>query len=87
MSAWAWGFQGRQVHVLSEATSPPPACGRAQHRTDARMGVLHVVHRVVVVLGHRQIHVKGVFGVGLALRRKKRTASLLVHSIRSRSVT
>jgi hypothetical protein len=30
------------------------------------MGVLHVVHGVVVVLGHGQIDVEGVLGVGLA---------------------
>ena len=35
------------------------------------MGVLHVVHRVVIVFGHCQIHVKGVLGVGLAAQQKK----------------
>ena len=35
------------------------------------MGVLHVVHRVVVVLGDRQVHVKGVFGIGLARQQEK----------------
>ena len=35
------------------------------------MGVLHVVDRVVVVLGHGQIHIEGVFGVGLAAQQEE----------------
>ena len=35
------------------------------------MRVLHVVHRVVVVLGHGQIDIKGVFGIGLAAEQEK----------------
>ena len=35
------------------------------------MGVLHVVHRVVVVLGHRQVHIKGVLGVGFAAEQEE----------------
>jgi hypothetical protein len=44
------------------------ALGRAlgQHRADAGMGVLHVEHRVLVVLLERQVDVEGELGVGLA---------------------
>ena len=35
------------------------------------MRVLHVVHRVVVVFGDRQIDVEGVFGIGLATQQEE----------------
>ena len=35
------------------------------------MRVLHVVNRVVVVLGHCQINIEGVFGIGLATQQEE----------------
>ena len=41
------------------------------HRANSRMRVLHIKHRVFVVLLQRQIHIEGVFGVGLAAEQEE----------------
>ena len=66
------------------------ALGRelADHRADAGVRVLHVEDRVLVVLRFSARSTSKVNSVSaLRLSRKKRTASRLVQSIRSRSVT
>ncbi len=60
-------FQGRQIHIPER--SDIAAAGflpGPQHRLDARMRVLHVIDRVVVVLRHGQIDIECVLRIGLA---------------------
>ena len=47
------------------------ACVLRQHRTDARMRVLHIEHRILVVGLQRQIDVEDKLRVGLAAAEEK----------------
>ena len=74
--------QRRKVHALQLGGNGQHALGplrlfiflprmAQQHRANARMGVLHVINGVFVVLGQRQVDVKDVFGVGLAAEQEE----------------
>jgi len=54
---------GARSAVSSASDVPPHSSNTRQMR---RVGVLHVIHRIVGVLGDRQVDVEDVFGVGLA---------------------
>nr|GEU28637.1 hypothetical protein [Tanacetum cinerariifolium] len=55
--------QWRQVHVAQRCFVAGPLF---QHAADARMGVLHVIHRVFIRGFQRDVHVEHEFGVGFA---------------------
>ena len=81
ISAWAGALSSAARSTSPGCPVTAPAC---QHRADARMGVLHVINRVVVVLCTARSTSKVYSVSGLRLSRKSARRPLLVHSIRSR---
>mmetsp|Transcript_20389 Transcript_20389/g.78156 ORF Transcript_20389/g.78156 Transcript_20389/m.78156 type:complete len:636 (-) Transcript_20389:435-2342(-) len=85
------GRRGQQAQVGgSDAADVAAHVGRpfADHGADAGMGVLHIEHRVLVVLLQRQVDVEGELGVGLAADQEEahRVAAGPVHQVAQRHI-
>ena len=63
---FARALQRRESDGLDRRDSEAFFFRLRQHRTDARMGVLHVVHRILVRSRYRQVDVEHELGVGFA---------------------